>query len=67
MDLRIKTKNPPARFPAVGWLQSCIKGFYKAGFSPIQDTAALAVICRRQQAAVIEVEKITGMNDTQSI
>jgi hypothetical protein len=59
MVLRIKTKNPPARLPAVGWLQSCIKSFYKAGFSPIQDTAALTVICRRQQAAVIGMDPIT--------
>jgi hypothetical protein len=48
----------------VGWLQSCIKSFYKAGFSRIQDTAALAVICRRQQAAVIGMDAITRTNDT---
>ena len=43
----------------MGWLQSCIKGFYEAGFSPVQDTAALAVICGRQQAAVIGIETFT--------
>src|ERR1700722_14697845 len=67
IELRVKTKKPTCQVPAVGWLESCIKSFYKAGFSPIQDAAALAVICRRQQAAVIGVNILTRTNDTQSM
>ena len=50
----------------MGRLQSCRKkAAYKAGFSPQQDTAALAVICRRQQqAAVVDKKPITRTNDT---